>query len=66
MKKTKGEVETGPTIRDLYPHLDEAQLKEAEDNLQRYFEIALRIYDRLESEKNVVNNQCFDGPTERS
>ncbi len=66
MKRTKGEVESGPTIRELYPHLNEDQLREAEDNLQRYFEIALRIYERLESEKNLVDNQSFDGPTERS
>jgi len=66
MKQTQGEMERGPTIRDLYPHLNEDELREAEDNLQRYFEIALRIHDRLESEKNVVDNQLFDGPTERS
>jgi hypothetical protein len=38
------------TIRDLYPHLDESQLKEAEENFQRYLEIALRIYECLRAE----------------
>ncbi len=36
------------TIRDLYPHLNEAQLKEAEENFQRYLEIALRIFERIQ------------------
>lgn len=39
-----------PTIHDLYPHLNEAQLKEAEENLNRYLEIVLRIYDRIEKD----------------
>ncbi|MDA2938742.1 hypothetical protein MYX75_10835 [Acidobacteria bacterium AH-259-A15] len=35
------------TIRDLYPQLDEEQLKEAEENLDRYIELALRMYERI-------------------
>ena len=38
------------TIRDLYPHLDEPQLKEAEENFQRYLDVALRIFDRIRAE----------------
>ena len=34
---------TGVTFRDLYPTLSEQELKEAERNLARYFEIALDI-----------------------
>ncbi len=33
------------TIRELYPTLSERELKEAEANLLRYFEIALDIYE---------------------
>ena len=48
------------SMRDLYPHLNEAQLKEAEDNFQRYLEIALRIFDRINSDPNTVDNPHFD------
>jgi len=37
------------TIRDLYPHFTEEQLKDAEENLRRYLELALRIYERIRS-----------------
>jgi len=40
-----------PTIRDLYPHLTDAELERAEDNLERYLIVVLRIFERLESEK---------------
>ena len=39
--------ETEITIRNLYPHLNDEQLKEAEENLHRYLELTLRIYDRI-------------------
>lgn len=35
------------TIRDLYPHLNDEELKEAEENLERYLELILRIYERI-------------------
>jgi hypothetical protein len=35
------------SVRDLYPHLNDEQLKEAEENLERYLELTLRIYDRI-------------------
>ena len=41
-----------PTIRDLYPDYTEEQLQEAEENLERYIELVLRIYERRESEKS--------------
>jgi hypothetical protein len=40
------------TMRDLYPHLNEEQLKEAEENFRRYLEIALRIYERIRSDES--------------
>lgn len=41
------------TIKDLYPHLNDEELKEAEDNLDRYVELVLRIYERVESDPNA-------------
>jgi len=37
------------TIRDLYPDFNEEQLKEAEENLKQYAEIAWRIFQRIKS-----------------
>ena len=37
-----------PTIRDLYPDYTEEQLQEAENNIERYLELVLRIYERRE------------------
>jgi hypothetical protein len=37
------------TIRELYPTLSERELKEAEANLLRYFEIALDIHEEQSS-----------------
>jgi hypothetical protein len=39
-----------PTLRDLYPHLNEEQLAEVEDTLERYLALVLRIFERLESQ----------------
>jgi hypothetical protein len=40
-----------PTIRDLYPHYTEKELAEAEDNLERYLTLVLRIFERRELQK---------------
>jgi len=39
-----------PTIRDLYPHLTENELAEAEHILERYLALVLRIFERTDSE----------------
>ena len=39
------------TLKDLYPELDDNQLIEAEDTLEQYLEVVLRIYNRLRLEK---------------
>ncbi len=39
-----------PTIRDLYPHLNDEQLAEVEDTWERYLALVLRIFERLESQ----------------
>ncbi len=43
--------EPGLTIRDLYPHYTDEELAEAEDNLERYLTLVLRIFERRELEK---------------
>lgn len=39
-----------PTIRELYPNLSEKELAEAEENLDQYLLVILRIFERLERE----------------
>jgi hypothetical protein len=41
------------TARDLYPHLNEEQLKQAEENLERYIALQLRVYDRILADPEV-------------
>ena len=42
------------TIRDLYyPTFTDKQLQEAEENLERYLELSLRIYECILSEPEV-------------
>jgi hypothetical protein len=38
------------TIRDLYPDLTPAELKDAEANLTAYLDLACRIYQRWQAE----------------
>jgi hypothetical protein len=38
------------SIRDLYPHFSEKELAEAEDNLDRYLALMLRVFERVEFE----------------
>lgn len=40
-----------PTIKDLYPHLNDEELKIAEENLDRYLALVLRIFERLNPEE---------------
>ena len=39
------------TVRELYPDFSEKELAEAEDNLDRYLALVLRIFERVEAEK---------------
>ena len=38
------------TFRNLYPTLTEQELRDAEENLRRYIEVALRIHEEHHSE----------------
>jgi hypothetical protein len=44
------DIKPTPTLRDLYPRLNEKELLEAEDTLDRYLLLVLRIYERIEEE----------------
>lgn len=48
--------ERDPTIADLYPHFNEAQRVEAEENLERYLELALRIYERIQADPEAASH----------
>lgn len=37
-------------FRDLFPELSEKELQEAEENLEAYLEVVLRIFERIESD----------------
>lgn len=41
-----------PTIQELFPGLVEADLKLAEETLDRYLALVVRIIERIESERN--------------
>ena len=41
------------TIEELYPHLSDAERKEAEANLTRYGELILRIFKRIDTDPEV-------------
>ena len=41
-----------PTLRDIYPHLNDEQLAEVDDTWERYLALVLRIFERLESQKD--------------
>ena len=38
----------GTSLHQLYPHLSDSQLEEANENLRQYVELALRVFERLE------------------
>lgn len=40
-----------PTIAELYPHLTPEEQREAEENLTRYLEVVLQIYNRISLER---------------
>lgn len=50
MVKVRMITNSTPTIQSLYPHLTEKELAEAEDNLERYLALVLRIFERIEAD----------------
>jgi hypothetical protein len=41
------------TIRDLYPKLSDQEAIEAEENLARYLQLALQIYERMRQDPEL-------------
>ena len=50
MEQPSHKIEHGITIRGLYPNLSEDQLNEAEEILERYIELAVRMYKRIKAD----------------
>jgi hypothetical protein len=50
MQNEKSSKDSEIAIRELYPPFNDEQLKEAEENLVRYLEVVLRIYNRIRSD----------------
>ena len=53
-----------PFIRRRCPHLKGKELEEAEERFRQYVELCLKIYRRLEKEKN--SDDDFDENTDRN
>lgn len=53
MNKDERDRHEAITIADLYPELDEAKRREAEENLDRYLACALGIYERVKADALV-------------
>jgi len=47
-----------PTIRDLYPNLSDHELAEAEENIERYLALVLRIYERIQTDPENYLRFC--------
>lgn len=50
MKNDGSKEKNIPTIRDLYPHLNEEEIKEVEETLDQYLELSVRIYRRIKAD----------------
>jgi hypothetical protein len=45
------------SIRDLYPSLSNDELAEAEENIDRYLAVVLRIFERLELDNHTKSDK---------
>lgn len=50
------------TIRELYPHLNQKELAEAEENLEKYLALVLRIFEHSEPKTNSARCQLTPNP----
>jgi hypothetical protein len=53
MRTTPPNLEEERTLRQLYPHLSDSQLEEANENLREYVAFALRVFERLEVDSDA-------------
>ena len=54
MEKSNSNID--PQLRELYPHLSDEELRESEENLNRYLNVVLRIYERIKTENDTSEN----------
>lgn len=52
---------SAPTIKQLYPGLTERELQEAVQNIDDYLLVVVRIYERLEREKQEIVRTVASG-----
>jgi len=45
-----------PTFRELYSHLTEKELADAEDRFDRYIALAVRVFERLRNDPTFPEN----------
>ena len=50
------EPQQAPSLKDLYPHLTPEELEIAEENLERYLAVMVRIAERLRAEGKSLND----------
>jgi hypothetical protein len=43
------------SLHDLYPQLNEEELREAEENLRLYLALTLRIFERIQSDPEAYS-----------
>jgi hypothetical protein len=48
MTTNPGKPQREKTLRQLYPHLSDSELEEANENLRQYVALAIRVFERLE------------------
>jgi hypothetical protein len=53
MGKKQGQHKKPRSVADLYPHLSEQELEEAEESLNRYLQLALQIYERIREDPEL-------------
>lgn len=62
MKDSSPNKNSDLTLADLYPDFTEEQLREAEENLERYLAITLRIYERISSDPEAYAQSAIPQP----
>jgi len=47
--------DTSPSFTDLFPEIEKDKLREAEENIDRYLELVLRIYNRIKEDPQAYD-----------
>ena len=48
-------------LKNLYPHLSEAKLEQAQTNVRAFLAVLIRMAERLSSEDKSINNIVDEG-----